>query len=31
VARNYTWAKVAADTEQVYQRIAAPVTIGRKR
>jgi glycosyltransferase involved in cell wall biosynthesis len=31
VARNYTWAKVAADTEQVYQRIAAPVTIGRER
>jgi glycosyltransferase involved in cell wall biosynthesis len=29
VARKYTWAKVADETEQVYGRIVTPVTTGR--
>jgi len=30
VAEKYTWAKVAADTEDVYDRIKLPVTTGRR-
>jgi D-inositol-3-phosphate glycosyltransferase len=29
VAQNYTWTKIAADTEKVYQRIMAPLSVGR--
>ncbi len=31
VAENYTWAKVAEDTERVYERLTAPLTAGRGR
>jgi len=31
VARKYTWAKVAADTEQVYSRIMVPLATGGTR
>ncbi|GAB2678667.1 glycosyltransferase [Kribbella swartbergensis] len=31
VTAKYTWPKVAADTEQVYQRIMAPLATGRTR
>jgi glycosyltransferase involved in cell wall biosynthesis len=31
VAERYTWAKVAEDTERVYERLTAPLTAGRGR
>lgn len=30
VAENYTWARIAAGTEEVYQQIKAPVPAGRR-
>jgi glycosyltransferase involved in cell wall biosynthesis len=31
VAERYTWAKVAEETERVYERLTAPVAVVRRR